>query len=90
MGAITPEGEGEKARLNPRRCIGCGLCVSTCPVKARVLKPKAGEPSIPYADTAEQFTQIVKNRGTKEVPPSNVISFGFERAGGENRGEKKR
>ncbi len=49
-------------------------------VEARRLVPKE-EPSVPYADTAEQFIEIVKNRGIQDVPAANVITFGFERSG---------
>ncbi|OPY87178.1 MAG: NADH-dependent phenylglyoxylate dehydrogenase subunit delta [Smithella sp. PtaU1.Bin162] len=79
MGAVAMNAADGKADLNLRRCIGCGLCVTTCPVKARALTPKEGKPGIPYEDTAEQFMQIVKGRGVKEVLPENVISFGFQR-----------
>lgn len=87
MCAITMSSEDGHADLNPLRCIGCGLCVTTCPAKARYLTPKEGEPGIPYEDTAEQFIQIVKGRGVKEVPSSNVISFGFERKGQQKKQE---
>ena len=65
--------------LNLRRFIGCGLCVSTCPAEARKMVLKPGKPGIPYADTREQFIQIVKSRGIEDVPFSIAISFGFER-----------
>jgi Na+-translocating ferredoxin:NAD+ oxidoreductase subunit B len=79
MKAISLNQADGKADLNLHRCIGCGLCVTTCPVKARSLQPKKGEPGIPYEDTAEQFKQIVRGRGIKEVLPENIISFGFQR-----------
>jgi Na+-translocating ferredoxin:NAD+ oxidoreductase subunit B len=81
MGAVSMNSEDGFADLNSRRCIGCGLCVTTCPAKARRLEPKAGRPSLPYEDTAGQFTEIMKMRGVKEVLPANVISFGFAKSG---------
>ena len=79
MGAVALNDDDGLADLKPQRCIGCGLCVTTCPAEARRLIPRAGEPGVPYADTAEQFIEIVRNRGVKDVPASNVITFGFER-----------
>jgi electron transport complex protein RnfB len=79
MGAVKMNDQDGLSDLNLRRCIGCGLCVFTCPAEARKLVPKSGKLSIPYADTTEQFIEIVKNRGIKDVPLSNAISFGFER-----------
>ena len=41
--------KGEKAALKLERCIGCGLCVSTCPAEALMLvrKPEGQQPNIP-------------------------------------------
>jgi Fe-S-cluster-containing hydrogenase component 2 len=39
----------DRALLNPDRCIGCGLCVSTCPSGALSLtrKPVDRQPEVP-------------------------------------------
>jgi Fe-S-cluster-containing hydrogenase component 2 len=40
---------GDRVTLNTDRCIGCGLCVSTCPSGALTLvrKPDSERPQIP-------------------------------------------
>jgi Fe-S-cluster-containing hydrogenase component 2 len=50
--------------VNRDRCIGCGLCVTTCPTEALVLvrKEAAERPSIP-ANTAMTHIQLGKARG---------------------------
>jgi Fe-S-cluster-containing hydrogenase component 2 len=47
MKALIPE--GEKVVLNSARCIGCGLCVSTCPTGSLTLvrKPGSEQPRMP-------------------------------------------
>jgi Fe-S-cluster-containing hydrogenase component 2 len=41
--------EAEKVVLNLDRCIGCGLCVSTCPTDSltMVRKPESEQPNVP-------------------------------------------
>jgi Fe-S-cluster-containing hydrogenase component 2 len=63
MTAIRMNGDG-LAEVNPDRCIGCGLCVTTCPENAMklVLKP-ADALRIPPATNVEQMMLLAQKRG---------------------------
>ncbi|BBO66217.1 hypothetical protein DSCA_01470 [Desulfosarcina alkanivorans] len=62
MGALTM-GMEETVRVDPDRCIGCGLCVVTCPTEALRLIPKAGaDCRIPPTSMAEQMMLMAKKR----------------------------
>ena len=52
------------AALDLKRCIGCGLCVSTCPSDSLSLvrKPKAKQPYVPK-DIVESNVKLGKARG---------------------------
>jgi len=54
----------KKAALDSNRCIGCGLCVSTCPTGSLSLvrKPKAKQPYVPK-DIVETHIKLGKARG---------------------------
>ena len=54
----------KKAVLDLNRCIGCGLCVSTCPTQSvsLVRKPKAKQPYVPK-DIVETNMKLGKARG---------------------------
>jgi Fe-S-cluster-containing hydrogenase component 2 len=59
---------GGRAVLNPDRCIGCGLCVSTCPSGALALarKPPELQPVVPK-NAREAFELRAKARAEKEL-----------------------
>jgi len=56
--------DNKKSVLNVNRCIGCGLCVSTCPTKSLSLvrKPKEKQPYVPK-DIIETSIKLGKARG---------------------------
>jgi ferredoxin len=60
MEAVVENEEAMKVDL--ARCIGCGLCISTCPEGALSLVPKLGGARVPanYFDT---LTMIARDRG---------------------------
>jgi Na+-translocating ferredoxin:NAD+ oxidoreductase subunit B len=52
------------AQVELGRCIGCGLCVTTCPSEAISLIPKPdANRRIPPATSMDQMMQIAKKRG---------------------------
>jgi electron transport complex protein RnfB len=54
----------DRAEINPDRCIGCGLCVTTCPSGALSLKQKPeAQFRVPPATGAEQMMTMAKERG---------------------------
>ncbi len=54
----------KKALLDLNRCIGCGLCVVTCPTKSLSLvrKPKTKQPYVPK-DIVETNIKLGRARG---------------------------
>jgi ferredoxin len=56
--------EADTAEINPDRCIGCGLCVTTCPAEAIELLPKSETDwRTPPSNTAEQMMRMARKRG---------------------------
>ncbi len=56
--------DNKKAVQNADRCIGCGLCVSTCPTQSLSLirKPEAQQPYVPK-DIIETNVRLGRARG---------------------------
>lgn len=70
MAAIDID-DDQAAVINQDRCIGCGLCVATCPTEAIALIPKPeDQQSIPPASGRELMDQTSKMRGTSLIPLS--------------------
>jgi ferredoxin len=68
MEAITM-GPGDVAVVDLDRCIGCGLCVTTCETEALSLHTKAGEERCePPATAQEYMMQLAQERGKILIP----------------------
>jgi Fe-S-cluster-containing hydrogenase component 2 len=50
-----------RSRVDAARCIGCALCVTTCPSGALKLKPKAA-PKTPPDDTRALYIMLLRER----------------------------
>ena len=60
--------DDKKASLNLKRCIGCGLCVATCPTHSLTLlrKPKEEQPYVPK-DIIDTNIKLGKARGKLDM-----------------------
>ena len=63
MDALNMDAEGI-CELAVERCIGCGLCVTTCPSEALTLHPKPQElQRVPPETTRDQMMAMAQKRG---------------------------
>jgi Fe-S-cluster-containing hydrogenase component 2 len=63
MQALSLNDEG-LAQINADRCIGCGLCVTTCPSGAMKLVRKGEDQlRVPPTSNAEQMMHLAQKRG---------------------------
>jgi len=53
----------DKAHVNKDRCIGCGLCVLSCPNEGIQLIQKEQAKKIPPTTSGEQMMEMAKQRG---------------------------
>jgi ferredoxin len=62
-------GPDEAAEVDRDRCIGCGLCVTTCPTEALSLRPKPeSERRLPPATAKDYLMELASVRGTSFIP----------------------
>jgi len=52
--------------IQTERCIGCGLCVTTCTTNALSLQPKAEPPDVPRTN-AESALHLGRERGVLKM-----------------------
>ena len=61
LGALTMDDETDRPRVEPDKCIGCGVCVLTCPQET--LQLYRHERSIPFKTARELVKTIaIENR----------------------------
>jgi Fe-S-cluster-containing hydrogenase component 2 len=59
----------EAAVVNLNRCIGCGLCVTTCETEAiQLVKKPDDQQYLPPKSGAETYTRIADERGKNLMP----------------------
>ncbi|MBM3301169.1 MAG: 4Fe-4S binding protein [Deltaproteobacteria bacterium] len=56
------EVQDDVAKVNPQRCIGCGLCVSTCPSEALSMVPRQ-DARVPPATVTEMGMLVLQEKG---------------------------
>ncbi len=66
--------EGDQALLDRDRCIGCGLCVSTCPTESLrlVRKPDTERPKVPR-NVVDASIWLARERG--KLGPRELIKM---------------
>ena len=66
MNAIEIE---DTATIDEARCIGCGLCINTCPVEAIRLEEKPKELQVPPPASGQELMSLTaEKRGTSLMP----------------------
>ncbi|MEJ2719298.1 MAG: 4Fe-4S binding protein [Deltaproteobacteria bacterium] len=62
-------GAADVAEIDRDRCIGCGLCVTTCPEEALTLQSKPeSERRVPPVSGRDYFMQLAQSRGKTLIP----------------------
>jgi electron transport complex protein RnfB len=67
------------AEINYDRCIGCGLCISSCPEDALSLAAKPDkEHAAPVRTLHEQLAYEAGKRLKRKLEKNQVVDFGFD------------
>jgi Fe-S-cluster-containing hydrogenase component 2 len=63
--------EDQISTINKDRCIGCGLCVTSCPTEAlsMIVKPE-GKQYLPPESGMDLMLKTAEKRGTSLIPLS--------------------
>ena len=61
--------KGKAPRLDPNRCIGCGVCAYKCPTQSLTLIHREGEQDFPV-DFRDQGFRMAKERGRYPLGPA--------------------
>jgi len=76
MDALSLPDNSDEVQVELTRCIGCGLCVTTCPDEALTLvrKPPDQQPSVPVSQ-ARAYLKLARERGKMGVGDVTMMAL---------------